>query len=64
VVSETHDPVIARLTRCIDGRRGRRLLAAQGRASNDRLHPTPHRAGEDAAGTAKRLGLPWQSGHP
>lgn len=32
VLAESHGPIIADLDRCIDGRRGRRLLAAQQRA--------------------------------
>lgn len=32
VLAETYEPIIAHLRRCIDGRRGRELLAAQARA--------------------------------
>jgi type IV secretion system protein VirD4 len=54
VLAEMYDPIIANLHRCIDGRRGKELLAAQQRA---RL---VSRSGPDDSppSVIRRLGLP------
>jgi type IV secretion system protein VirD4 len=54
VLAETYDPIIAHLHRCIDGRRGKELLAAQKRARlTARTDPR-----ETPAQSTQRLGLP------
>ena len=54
VLAEMYDPIIAHLHRCIDGRRGKALLAAQQRARlATRTDPS-----ETPAQTIQRLGLP------
>jgi type IV secretion system protein VirD4 len=54
VLAEMYDPIIANLHRCIDGRRGKELLAAQKRARlAARTDPF-----ETPAQTMQRLGLP------
>lgn len=70
VLAEMYDPIIANLHRCIDGKRGKELLAAQKRA---RLAARSHDVGpegilpvpveptvptEPAARTRQRLGMP------
>lgn len=59
VLAEMYDPIIAHLNRCIDGPRGRKLLAAQKRArerSRVPTHAVPRT--EPLAVTRRRLGLP------
>jgi type IV secretion system protein VirD4 len=69
VVSENARPLIARLARCIDGRAGRRLLAAQDASRDDvtahRQHSTsiPDRT-RQAIATARRLDLHAPNPHP
>jgi type IV secretion system protein VirD4 len=60
VLSETYDPIIASLDRCINGRRGAQLLEAQTRARLASKHPNNPDGSvvEDVARTAQRLGLP------
>ena len=70
VLAEMHDPIIANLLRCIDGKRGEELLAAQRRArleargeetTDQLIAPTPAEpAGsiESLARTRQRLGMP------
>lgn len=65
VLAEMYDPIIASLHRCIDGRRGRKLLAAQrrARAAARALDPSPPNADpawEPAAGTSTQRHLPQQ----
>jgi type IV secretion system protein VirD4 len=70
VLAEMYDPIVANLDRCIDGRRGTRLLAAQQRARlaargiDTNPEPTPPASAkcevptETVARTPQRLGLP------
>lgn len=73
VLAEMYDPIIAHLHRCIDGRRGKELLAAQRRARQAARSPltdnndpaqsstqpsTTTTATEPIARTRQRLGLP------
>ncbi|WP_242667561.1 type IV secretory system conjugative DNA transfer family protein [Nocardioides sp. PD653] len=75
VLSETYDPIVATLHRCIDGRRGKELLAAQnhsrGMARGQVTDPEPTSPGaaapltpvETVARTRQRLGMPkWARG--
>ena len=65
VLAEMYDPIIARLHRCIDGRRGKQLLAAQQRARlaardsvtnvSDQMHT---QCVEEVPQTKHRLGMP------
>lgn len=55
VVSEMHDPMIARLYRAIDGKRGEQLLAAQRQARTDSRQPAKT---ADAVHAAKSTGEP------
>jgi type IV secretion system protein VirD4 len=57
VLSEMYDPIIANLHRCIDGRRGKELLAAQKRA---RLNARGH----DPAGAGKTATRPIETIDP
>ncbi|WP_245916748.1 type IV secretory system conjugative DNA transfer family protein [Nocardioides gansuensis] len=62
VLSEMYDPIIANLHRCIDGRHGKELLAAQRRARFTARSTTPGTATESQtespAQTRPRRGLP------
>lgn len=70
VLAEMHDPIIANLLRCIDGKRGDELLAAQKRARREaRADKTtdqpialtrtePAGSTESLAWTRQRLGMP------
>ena len=70
VLADMYDPIIADLYRCIDGKRGQQLLAAQRRAryASPHHHPTvpttqsaeidPSRPTEPIACTRQRLGMP------
>lgn len=74
VLAETYDPIIANLRRCIDGKRGRELLAAQesarrgARADRDDARPPelPRSEGsarfEPISRTRQRLGMPKEGG--
>lgn len=74
VLAEMYDPIIANLNRCIDGKRGKDLLAAQQRAratarghdldshtATDTAAPEPTVATETVASSRRRLGLPTTS---
>ena len=52
VVAEHGKPIIAKLTRCIDGRRGRRLLANQAHARARMTAAQDHQVHPDARATA------------
>ena len=54
VIAENGKPIIARLTRCIDGKPGRALLAAQAAAAA-RVAPRPRRQTPSAAHNAAAL---------
>jgi type IV secretion system protein VirD4 len=54
VLAETYDPIIANLHRCIDGRTGKALLAAQQRARRT-ARADPY---DSPSRTEQRLGLP------
>ena len=60
VLAENGRPIIARLDRCIEGRKGRRLLAGQ-QAARRRLseagHASDRSGGSEALAAARRLGL-------
>lgn len=70
VLAEMYDPIIANLHRCIDGKRGKELLAAQERARlaarghetvAQPIHPVtvdPPTPTEPVARTRQRLGMP------
>ena len=70
VLAEMYDPIIAHLHRCIDGRRGKELLAAQKRArlatrghdkDAETTHPVefePTVPTETLSRTRQRLGMP------
>lgn len=72
VLAEMYDPIIANLHRCIDGKRGKELLAAQKRARNaargpvleptapaaDQRTPTETTPTETVSRTRQRLGMP------
>ena len=67
VLAEMYDPIIANLHRCIDGKRGKELLAGQQRArrvarGDDEAEPTsavaPTAATEPVSRTRQRLGMP------
>jgi len=47
VLAEIYDPIIAHLHRCIEGRRGKHLLAAQARARDQARSATSARTGGD-----------------
>ncbi len=70
MLAETYDPIIADLHRCIDGKRGKELLAAQKLArlaahgddeavqSTHLLHAEPKLPTETTSRTKQRLGMP------
>jgi type IV secretion system protein VirD4 len=66
VLAEMYDPIIANLHRCIDGKRGKQLLAARERArltsrrlgESTRPHGEPDSAAPTETVTRQRLGLP------
>jgi len=70
VLAEMYDPIIANLHRCIDGKRGKALLAAQQRARlaarghsdvAEPIHPVPVEPTlptEPVSRTRQRLGMP------
>lgn len=62
VIAENGKPIIAKLDRCIDGPRGRRLLTDQRRLrdqlnASQQLTITPEAAAEAAVAEARRIGL-------
>jgi type IV secretion system protein VirD4 len=59
VLSETREPIIATLDRCIEGSRGAELLSAQHHARRT-AQRAPHRKSQaaDSGDDARRLGLP------
>jgi len=66
VVAENGRPIIARLSRCIDGKDGRRLLTDQARARDElatarRTGTTPAARAADALAEARRRGLAPES---
>lgn len=75
VLAEMHDPIIANLHRCIDGKRGEKLLAAQkrarltARADATRGQPIASTEAEPVASTEpldrtrQRLGMPTERSH-
>lgn len=65
VLAEMYEPIIAHLYRCIDGRRGKELLAAQRRARTAArgasIAPSPQPPPEESlAHTRQRLGMPTE----
>lgn len=58
VLAEMYDPIIAHLRRCIDGRRGRNLLAAQAHARRVTGRDPANLGDESMPLTMKRFGLP------
>ena len=76
VLAEMYDPIIANLHRCIDGKRGKELLAAQKRArlsarghddGPETIRPVPVEPTvptEPVSHTRQRLGMPKQDEEP
>lgn len=58
VLAEMYDPIIAHLRRCLDGRRGRHLLAAQARARRAAGAGASYSDDESMSPKMKRIGIP------
>jgi type IV secretion system protein VirD4 len=69
IVAENGRPIIARLNRCIDGKRGRRLLRDRDRARDEltatrHTESTPAARTADAVAEARRRGLAPEGSDP